>query len=96
MRRGELLKRVRDEAEVEASLKAVNRIVQAFCRVVQDETLQNGRCQVSGLGVFSLKQRAARSTRDFKTGEKREVPAKRVVRFRPEAAFAAMADKAAG
>ncbi|MDI6854028.1 MAG: HU family DNA-binding protein [Deltaproteobacteria bacterium] len=96
MRRNELLQRVRDEAEVEASLKAVNQIVQAFCRVVQDETRQHGRCQVRGLGVFSLKQRAARMVRDIKTGQKREVPAKRVVRFRPEAGFAALADKAAG
>jgi integration host factor subunit beta len=87
MRRDELLKLVREEAGVEASLKAVNQIVQAFCRVVRDETLATGRIQVHGLGVFSLRQRAARAVKDFRTGEKREVPARRVVHFRPEAGF---------
>jgi nucleoid DNA-binding protein len=77
MKRDKLLKRVREEAGVEASLSAVDQIVRAFCLLVQSETLATGRCQVSGLGVFSLQQRAARVALDFGTGERREFPARR-------------------
>ena len=37
---------------------------------------------IAGLGIFSVKQRAARTARNPRTGEKIEVPAMRVPKFR--------------
>lgn len=38
---------------------------------------------VAGFGIFSVKQRAARTARNPKTGEQVKVAAKRVAKFRP-------------
>ncbi|MEK7569329.1 MAG: HU family DNA-binding protein [Patescibacteria group bacterium] len=38
---------------------------------------------VAGFGIFSVKQRAARTARNPKTGEQVKVAAKRVPKFRP-------------
>jgi len=46
-------------------------------------TLKKGdEVSVSGLGIFSVKQRAAREARNPKTGEAVHVPATRVPKFR--------------
>ena len=52
----------------------INRIV---------DTLKSG-CEVSiaGLGIFSTKQRAARTARNPRTGESVQVPAMKVPKFR--------------
>ncbi len=38
---------------------------------------------IAGFGIFSVKQRAARTARNPKTGEQVKVAAKRVPKFRP-------------
>ena len=46
-------------------------------------TLKGGEeVSVAGFGIFSVKQRAARTARNPKTGESVQVPAKRVPKFR--------------
>lgn len=47
-------------------------------------TLKNGEeVSIAGLGIFSVKDRAARMARNPKTGEPVQVPATRVPKFRP-------------
>lgn len=47
------------------------------------ETLKKGEeVSISGLGIFSAKQRAARQARNPRTGETVQVPAMRVPKFR--------------
>ena len=47
-------------------------------------TLKKGsEVSIAGLGIFSVKQRAARMARNPKTGEQVKVAAKRVPKFRP-------------
>lgn len=47
------------------------------------DTLKRGdEVSISGLGIFSVKQRAAREARNPKTGEAVHVPATRVPKFR--------------
>lgn len=46
-------------------------------------TLKKGEeVSIAGLGIFSVKQRAARTARNPKTGEAVKVPATRVPKFR--------------
>jgi len=48
------------------------------------ETLkQGGEVSISGLGIFSTKQRAERTARNPQTGEQIQVPAMRVPKFKP-------------
>ena len=47
-------------------------------------TLKKGEeVSIAGFGIFSVKQRAARTARNPKTGEQVKVAAKRVPKFRP-------------
>ncbi len=47
------------------------------------ETLQRGEeVSIAGLGIFSVKQRAAREARNPRTGETIKVPAMKVPKFR--------------
>lgn len=51
-------------------------------------TLKKGEeVSIAGLGIFSVKQRAARMARNPKTGEQVSVPATRVPKFRPAKAL---------
>ena len=48
------------------------------------DTLKKGQeVSVAGFGIFSVKQRAARTARNPKTGEQVRVAAKKVPKFRP-------------
>ena len=47
------------------------------------ENLRNGdEVSIAGLGIFSVKQRAARSARNPRTGEAIQIPAMKVPKFR--------------
>lgn len=46
-----------------------------------------GEVSIAGLGIFSVKQRAARTARNPKTGAAVQVPATRVPKFRAAKAF---------
>ncbi len=51
-------------------------------------TLKKGEeVSIAGLGIFSVKPRAARMARNPKTGEAVKVPATKVPKFRPAKAF---------
>ncbi len=61
------------------SERAMEAIIEAIT-----ETLKKGEeVSISGLGIFSVKQRAARQARNPRTGETVQVPAMRVPKFRP-------------
>lgn len=51
-------------------------------------TLKKGdEVSIAGLGIFSVKARAARTARNPKTGETVQVPATKVPKFRPAKAL---------
>ncbi len=63
--------------------KAVETIINSIT-----ESLKNGEdVSIAGLGIFSAKERAARTARNPRTGESVEVPAMRVPKFRPSKAL---------
>jgi DNA-binding protein HU-beta len=52
------------------------------------ETLKSGQeVSIAGLGIFSVKERAAREARNPRTGETIQVPAMKVPKFRAAKAF---------
>lgn len=63
-----------------ASVKA---ILRTLGEVVGAELDNGGTVNLPGLGTLSVKERAARTGRNPKTGEEIEIPAKRVVKFSP-------------
>ncbi len=62
--------------EADAALKAAVAAI--------SKALKNGeRVAIPGLGIFTVKQRAARKGRNPRTGEVIEIPARKVVAFKP-------------
>jgi DNA-binding protein HU-beta len=63
--------------------RAVDSVVDAIINTLKE----GGEVSVAGFGIFSTKQRAARTARNPKTGEPVDVPAMRVPKFRPAKAL---------
>src|SRR3954468_21436224 len=61
------------------SLEAVQRTFDEIIRTLVTE----GRIELRNFGVFEVKRRAARPTRNPRTGDKLVTPARNVVTFRP-------------
>jgi len=81
MNRAELVNEV---AERTGSKKAeVSRIVNAVFEVMRDAFRAGERVTIVGFGSFRIVDRAARTGRDPKTGKPIEIPARKVVRFKP-------------
>lgn len=75
------------EACGDVSRSEVERILEALGGVAST-ALQNGEdLNLPGLGRFGTKQRAARTARNPRTGEPIQIPAKRVVAFKPAKAL---------
>jgi DNA-binding protein HU-beta len=61
----------------------IEKILDQFVAVTQNTLKSGDKVSLTGLGVFTPKERAARTARNPKTGEKVAVPAKKVVKFKP-------------
>ncbi|MGQ9498742.1 MAG: HU family DNA-binding protein, partial [Desulfotomaculales bacterium] len=59
------------------------KVVSAALEVIQAALARGERVALPGLGVLAVRDRAARTGRDPRTGETLLVPARRVVVFRP-------------
>lgn len=62
-------------------------VVDMIINSIVAELQKGGEVSLAGLGIFSVKQRAARMARNPKTGEQVSVPATRVPKFRPAKAL---------
>jgi DNA-binding protein HU-beta len=61
----------------------IEKVLDQFVKAAQ-ETLKSGdKVSLTGLGVFTPKERKARVARNPKTGASVNVPAKKVVKFKP-------------
>jgi nucleoid DNA-binding protein len=58
-------------------------IIQCVFDAITEMLLNEGRLELRDFGVFTVKQRNPRRSRNPRTGELVEVPAKRVVTFKP-------------
>lgn len=66
-----------------AAEQAVDTIIDAIASTLK----QGGEVSIAGLGIFSVRQRAARTARNPRTGESIQVPAMRIPKFRPAKAL---------
>lgn len=57
-------------------------IVEGIIGAIVDTLKKGGEVSIAGLGIFSVKQRAARTARNPKTGASVQVPATKVPKFR--------------
>ncbi len=61
----------------------VEQVVDVFFEEISERLAEGGRVELRGFGAFSTRERQARTGRNPRTGEKVEVPAKRVAYFKP-------------
>ena len=61
----------------------IEKIIDEFVRIAQNTLKTVQKVSLTGLGAFTPKVKAARIARNPKTGEKVEVAAKKVVKFKP-------------
>ena len=62
----------------ESAEQALDVVVESITKTLQ----QDGEVSIAGLGIFSVKQRAARQARNPRTGATVAVPAMKVPKFR--------------
>jgi DNA-binding protein HU-beta len=63
--------------------QAVDKVIDSIVGTLK----KGGEVSIAGLGIFSVKQRAARTARNPRTGETVNVPAMQVPKFRPAKAL---------
>jgi nucleoid DNA-binding protein len=68
---------------------AVRRAFEAVAAVL----LKKGRVEIDGFGAFELQKRKARRARNPRTGERIDLPAKVVVKFKPASALKRQAEQ---
>jgi len=62
-------------------------VVETIISTITNTLKAGEEVSIAGLGIFSAKERAAREARNPRTGEKIQVPAMRVPKFRPAKAL---------
>jgi DNA-binding protein HU-beta len=77
----ELLVRLSDLARMPQS--QVKRVIDALATLIEKELKKGEKVMIPNFGIFGVKERAKRKGRNPKTGEIIEIPARKVVYFKP-------------
>jgi DNA-binding protein HU-beta len=85
MNKSELINQVTETTEL--AKKDVTKAVEAVFEVISATLASKEPVNLSGFGNFTVKDRAARTARNIKTGEPIEVPAKSVPAWKPAKAL---------
>ncbi len=83
MNRKDLVARIAEEAGISA--KQAEAALAAFQRAIAASLADGRDVSLTGFGKFSAVERAARTTRNPRTGESVDVPARRAPKFTPGA-----------
>lgn len=81
MNKSELIEAIAEEADIPKS--AAERALNAFTATVSKGLTEGDSVVLVGFGTFSIKERAARTGRNPKTGEAIEIAAAKVPHFKP-------------
>ena len=76
-------------AKTDSSGAAAERAVNALVEIISDTLKKGDSLTLPGLGTFEVRERAARTGHNPKTGEKLEIGASRVAAFKPGAVLKA-------
>lgn len=60
----------------------------SLCGIIKNDLKKEGSIKLPGLGTFKLKQRAARTGRNPRTGQSIQIPARKVAKFEASKSFA--------
>ncbi|RME62488.1 MAG: integration host factor subunit beta, partial [Nitrospirae bacterium] len=82
MTRSELIGRISKKLDG-YTLKQTQIIVESFFEAIAEALKRGEKIEIRGFGSFRVKKRRPRQGRNPKTGEKVDVPEKRVVHFKP-------------
>ncbi|MHB1128164.1 MAG: HU family DNA-binding protein [Bacillota bacterium] len=80
MNKADLVSSVAEKAEI--TKKDAERVVSAVFNSIEDALSKGDKVQLVGFGTFEVKDRAARTGRNPKTGEEISIPASRVPGFK--------------
>jgi DNA-binding protein HU-beta len=85
MNKADLIAQIAQDADITkvAAEKALN----SFIGTVKESIRGSEAVRLAGFGTYSIGHRAARKGRNPKTGEKINIPAKKVVKFKPSNSF---------
>ncbi|MED1679334.1 HU family DNA-binding protein, partial [Bacillus subtilis] len=61
--------------------------VEAVFNVIVETLTKGESIKIPGVGTFEVRERAARKGRNIQTGEEIEIPASKVVKFKPAKAL---------
>lgn len=73
--------------QFDATQKDAKEVLEFAFEKIADVVVAEGKLRVSGLGTFTVVDKPARVARNPKTGEAVNVPAKKVVKFKPSTEF---------
>jgi len=79
----DLVERIADEAKV--SKNVARSLLKEMSAIIDDRLRHDGKVRISGLGIFQLKWRAAKTGRNPQTGEPINIPSQNRVIFKPAA-----------
>ena len=85
MTKKELVNEIADKAGI--SIKDANNALNSFVEALGEAMKKGERIQLPRMGTFNVVTRSARVVRNPQTGEKLNVPAKKVVKFKPAPAL---------
>ncbi|HKK10370.1 MAG TPA: HU family DNA-binding protein [Bacteroidales bacterium] len=86
MNKAELIEAIASKADLTKA--DAKKALDAFIDATSDTLKKGDRVALVGFGSFSVAKRAARTGRNPKTGEEMQIPAKKVVKFKPGAELA--------
>ena len=85
--------KLKNEVGVEVSDKQAKTMFELLVQMIIDQLKTNDEVLVSGLGIFKIKDRAARTGRNPKTGEAIKIAAKKAVAFKAVSAVRKIFEK---
>ncbi|WP_027183389.1 HU family DNA-binding protein [Desulfovibrio inopinatus] len=81
MTKADLVGKIADKAGL--SKASAERSLNAFIESVENTLVTDGKLTLTGFGTFLVDERQARTGRNPRTGEEIQIPASKVVKFRP-------------
>ncbi|GAB4341574.1 MAG: HU family DNA-binding protein [Desulfobulbaceae bacterium] len=91
MNKKELIEQIAQSAEI--SKKEAGEALNGFINAVEGTLKNGGKIQLAGFGSFSVAKRAARTSRNPRTGQEMKIPARNVVKFKAGTKLAAAVEE---
>lgn len=81
MTKADLVVKIAEKANITKA--NAERALNAFLETVESTLVKDGKLTLTGFGTFVVEERKARTGRNPRTGAKIQIPATKVVKFRP-------------